>query len=270
MAMSTLKERKMSKKNKVYEYSDAYNDDFATTKLDRPSISEDYVYIRKGKIKCFLAALLYYLVAVPILWIISKLVLSTKVVGKKNARKLSKSGYCIYSNHTHYFDAFVPQVFVGFPKRTNVLAYSDALSIPVIKHIVKALGIIPVEKNPKSLIKMTEAINYYLDKNEAILIYPEGHIWPYYNGVRPLKSGPFRYPALKHLPMLAICSVWRKVWYSKKPKQTIYISEPFLYDENLNEHENCDQYAKKTLEFYTKIMSEHGLYHYIEYIKKNN
>ncbi len=259
----------MSKENRVYEYSDVYNDDFAETKLERPSVPENYVYIRKGFFRRLFSWILYYLICIPILWIVGKIWVGTKVVNRKQVKKLKHTGYCIYSNHTHYLDAFVPQVFVSRPKRTNILGYVDALTIPVAKHIVKGIGLIPVDKDPKSLIKMTEAINHYLDEKEAILIFPEAHIWPYYNGVRPLKSGPFRYPALKHLPMLAICSVWRKVWYSKKPKQTIYVSEPFFYDDKLSEHENCDLYTKKTYDFYCETMAKHGSYQYIKYVKKD-
>lgn len=255
------------KKNRTVYYSDEFNDDFAEIGLERPKLKEDYVFERKGWFKRLLGTIFYYVIALPILWIIGKFAVGVKVKNKKNLKQLKKRGYIIYGNHTHWVDAWTAQVYVARPKRTNILGYTDALSIPVARGIVKTIGLLPVENNHESLEKLTNAITHYVNKKECISIFPEAHAWPYFGGIRQFKVGSFYYPTVSKCPIAAMCTIWRKVWYSKHPKMTIYVSEPKFYDESLSQKDNVQAYHDFVYDFFVRIHEEHPSHEYIKYIK---
>ena len=258
------------KKNRIVYYKDEFNDDFGEIGLERPKLKEDYVFERKGAVKRFFATIFYYGLALPILWLVGKCAVSVKVKNRKVLKELKHKGYIIYGNHTHWVDAWTAQVFVARPKRTNILGYSDALSIPVAKGLVKGIGLLPVENNRESLTKLTNAITHYINKKECISIFPEAHVWPYYNGIRQFKVGSFFYPTVSKCPIVAMCTIWRKVWYSKKPKMTIYVSQPKYYDETLDQKANIEAYHDYVYEFFVKTHLEHQSVEYIKFIKEED
>jgi len=183
---------------------------------------------------------------------------------------LKHTGYFVYGNHTHWLDAFTVSVFVARPKRVNILGFSDALGVPIANKLVKALGLIPVGDDVASAVKMTKAINHYIDKKEVIAIFPEAHVWPYYNGVRHFVSTSFRYPSKLNVPIVPICTIYRKVWYSKRPRMTIYVGDPIYPRSEYDSHKNSDYLAEETFKYFEKVHKEHPSVEYIKYIKKED
>ena len=67
-----------------------------------------------------------------------------------------------------------------------------------------------------------------IKKKQCILIYPEGHEWPYYTSIRPFKEGAFHYPSKFNCPILPFVQIVkeRKIFKNLKPKLEIRFLKP--------------------------------------------
>lgn len=252
---------------RVFYYKDEVEDDFAKLSLERPKIDENYKFIRDNKINNFLSAILYYLIAIPVLHFIAFLD-GVRVKNKKNLKPFKHQGLFIYANHTSYLDAFIIQALTSRFKRTNIIGYSDTSSIPFVKHIARALGYLPIPSTLKGTQKLMEAIEYYIDKKQNILIYPEAHIWPTYTKIRPFKKTSFHYPAKLNSPIIPIVSVYRKSKLSKHAKITLVVGDPIYPIESFSEVQNKSYLRDKCYEQMVKISSSYNQYEYHKFLKE--
>lgn len=262
--------KKEWKKTKTIYWSDEINDDFDEVGLSRPEVPENYHYERVNPINRFFSGILYHGIAKPILGLFC-LFLGIRYKGKENLKLLKGQGAFIYANHVGISDVYKYQTTLFFfKKRVNILGYPDSLSIPVVKHIVRALGYLPVPNHGdlKNLVKLTDACKFYLDKKQFLLIYPEAHIWPYYTKIRNFPSGSFIYPSKYNAPVVPVVTTWRKPLVGKKPKQTIYVCEPIFPRSDLSPQENKDYLYNECLNAMKQISESVHQYEYIKYIKK--
>ncbi len=103
-------------------YRDELTDDFFETRTNRTvSVDGNYRYLPKNPFFRFFSFLAYYCLALPLLWLYGKLILRVRVEGRKNVRKLKKTGYVVYCNHTNWWDSFIGAVFVARPKQDGDL-----------------------------------------------------------------------------------------------------------------------------------------------------
>lgn len=261
----------MKKKNREIYYSDLLNDDFAGTNIKQVSIPKNFKYIHRNPIWRFFSAAVFYVVAIPVIWIVSTF-MGIKVVGKKNLKSLRHQGYFIYGNHTAIADAFAPQVKVLAPKRSMILSSPDAISIRGIRGLVMMLGCIPVPKDAANKDAFKEAIDYNIAKKRAIIVYPERHIWPYYTRIRPFPEDSFIYPAESLSPVVAMCTTYRhnKLNKNGKPKMTIHISRPFYADEGTSIPERKRYLHSQVYDFMIQHSAEDENVEWIRYIKKDS
>lgn len=258
---------KSDKNQRLVYYNDELNDDFGGLGLNRPDLPPDYKYIRTG-IGRFFSFLFYYLFAFPILWIMCKFY-GVKVKGRKKLRALKKVGYFLYGNHTLWIDAITPAVMIARPKRANIVGYTDAMTIPVAKSLLRPLGYLPITDKLADLKRFNKAVDYLIEHKQCIAIYPEAHIWPYYTGIRKFKFTSFRYPAKLSAPVVPFCTTYRKSRFSKKPKMTINIGDPIYPDSALSVNENTAMLAQKTYDYMLKCSREFPNYEYIRYVKND-
>lgn len=256
-------------KQKTFYYKDEVNDDFAKTHLKRPNIDENYKFIRSNKVNNFFSALLYYIICVPILATVSKID-GVKVKGRYKLKAFRNKPIFIYANHTSYLDSFVIQSLVCGYKRTNIIGYSDATTIPIAKHIARAAGYLPIPSTPKATAKFLDAIRYYTEHNQNILIYPEAHIWPTYTKIRPFLKTSFHYPAKLHVPVIPIVTVYRKSKLSKHPKMTLVVGDPIYPIDDLNDNENKQYLRDSCYEQMRKISSFYNQYEYHKFVNSSN
>ncbi len=213
---------------KTYTVKDPINDDFAGTNIKNKPVPEDYVYIHKGIFRRITAFALYYIVAFPLVFLLTKITCREKIVGKKKLKPYRKTGYFIYGNHTRTVcDAFTPSV-ITFPKKAYIIANSDCVSIKGVKRIVEDLGAIPLPGNFKSAKNFRAAIKEHSERCHTIVVYPEAHIWPYYTGIRAFSDVSFRYPAEYASPAFSFTVTYRKRKFVKRPKTVVYIDGPFF------------------------------------------
>lgn len=259
----------MAKKQTYYYHQDKL-DDFGTVGHNEKPLKDNYKYIHKNIFWRIASFILFYFIAFPILYIISKICLGVKVKNKKQFRKKLKKGegFFIYSNHCHYFDAFLYHLFVGFPNRTYVLSHADPTNIPIVKTLIALLGCFPLPNNVKNYKNFSKAMKYVLNKGSAISIYPEGTLWPYYNGLRPMPKACFKYAAINAKPIVLVAETWRKPKFFKflKPRLTLTISDLIRIDENKNIEQNTDFLYEKSLLFFEENVLKDDNISYHKYL----
>ena len=130
-------------KRTIY-YSDMMNDDFADNGIKRKKLPRDYQYISKDPLRKTADFMLHHFVATPIAYIFQKVVYCEKIVNRKVLQPYLINGFYIYGNHTRAAgDAFTPHL-IAFPRKAYILAAPEAVSIPIVRHLVKSLGGFPV------------------------------------------------------------------------------------------------------------------------------
>ena len=172
---------------------------------------------------------LLYLIAYPILFIITKLWLGLKVEGRENLNKVGDE-YITVANHINMIDCAMIVLSI-FPRIPYFLTLQSNLEIPFIKYLVMLFRGIPIPRNILGKEKMVNTIDGLLKKGEVVGIYPEGHLIPYYDGLREFKNGAFAFSVKNQVPVVPILFTYREVndirrFIRKKPFITLTILEP--------------------------------------------
>ena len=106
----------------------------------------------------------------------------------------------------------------------------------------------------------TDALDYHINKRHRVLIYPEAHIWPYYNDIRHFKSVSFKYPVNQNVPIFTATTTFKQRKGNKKPKPIIYIDGPFYPDETLPVRDRVNDLAqRKSLTNINMFIKDHYL-----------
>ncbi|MBE5732119.1 MAG: hypothetical protein E7353_03690 [Clostridiales bacterium] len=258
-----------NKKQKVIYYNDENNDDFAGTNIKTKQIDENYKYVHKNPIWRFFEFIVYYVIAIPLVWLFMRVILRVKFVNKKAVKAYKKQPYYMYGNHTGFIDAFTPNL-ISMPRKNMIVVGPDTVSIKGLRTIVKMLGALPTPGNIKSAKNFIKAMDE-THKTRNITIYPEAHIWPYYTKVRNFPDTSFSYPAKSNAPCFAFFTAYTKpkgfLSFLRKANVTVYISEPIFADENLTVSEKKKQLRNKVYEFMQEN-TKHSDYEVIKYVKK--
>ncbi|MDD4001034.1 MAG: lysophospholipid acyltransferase family protein [Bacilli bacterium] len=259
-------------KEKVIYYSDLLEDDFSNTSINQKNIEADFVFINKHLIWRSIAFVVYYLIAFPLLSLFCFFYLHLRVKGRKVLRKLKKKSYFLYGNHTNYYDAFIHSI-LNFPKKAYVIANPDAVSIKGLGQIVMMLGALPIPQNIAGMKKFCDALKVRYDEGSCITIFPEAHIWPYYNKIRPFKDTSFAFPVKLQAPVVAMVMTYRQrrwPFSNRRPYPTLYFSDIFYPNPDLSSKEAQKVLRDQVYEWMNECLKEKGSYEYIRYLKKTS
>ena len=168
--------------------------------------------------------------------------------------------------------AIVLPVMTQPGKATVIIAGHELFSINgFVTWLVRHFYAIPT---PNMDITMTEnfkeCLSFHVKKGHRVLIYPEAHIWPYYNDIRNFRSASFRYPVDDNVPVVAATTTFKKRKGNRKPKPIIYIDGPFFPDETLSHRERIEDLATRVYEAMCYRAHSDDNYAYIEYKKKSD
>ena len=260
------------KKERVIYYEDELNEDFAGNNIKVKPIKNEYKYIRKSwvfKVNAFLGK---YLISVPLLWFIDTFIFRVKIENKKVLKYFKKRGYYLYANHVLPFDPVVLPLKTHLKKKTVIIAGHELFSInPIVSDFASHMYAIPTPNNDKQMMdNFQKCLSYYIKKGERVLIFPEAHIWPYYNDIRHFKSVSFRYPVDDNVPIFVATTTFKKRKGHRKPKPIIYIDGPFFPDETLPYRERVNDLAEQAYEAMCYRAHNENNYAYIEYKKKSD
>lgn len=252
---------------KIITYRDPLHDDFANNNIQAKSIPADFPFALKGPGWAILEFLLYRLIATPLVWIIGKVGFGLRIKNRRVLRKLRKTGFYLYGNHTqNMMDAYTPTLCV-FPHHAHIITSPDAVSIPLIRRIVQLLGAIPLPDTVKGFKRFFSALSLQISRKRVVTVYPEAHIWPWYTGIRPFPDGSFGYPVRQGVPVVAFVTTFRKrrVFQKLWPCLTVTLSEPFYPETTLSEREARRLLRNQVYEFMIQKASDPENYVYYEY-----
>lgn len=220
-------------KQKIIYYADELNDEFSGDNIKPKRIDGKYKYYSNSILYKIAHFFFYRVIAVPIAYIYLKLKFHNKIINRKVLKEYKKTGYFIYANHTQNIgDAVIP-TFVAMPKDVYIIVHPNNVSMPVLGRINKYLGALPLPDDFDASKNFVCAIEKRIEENNAILIYPEAHIWPYYTKIRPFPDASFRYPINANKPVFAYVNVYKKRKKSKGVNLETHVVGPFFADENL-------------------------------------
>ncbi len=217
------------KPRRVIRYSDPLRDDFTrTTGRVRPRlIDESYPYEHRSPLWRALSFLLYRLLATPLGYLFCRLRFGIRFRNRRVLRRLP-GGFFLYGNHTQAAaDAFIPTL-LSFPRRCHVIVGPEAVSLPVVGRLVPLLGGLPLAATLGGKRHFCAALERRARAGDAIAVYPEAHIWEYYNGIRPYGDVSFSYPARLGLPAVGFTVTYRqrRLLRGARPLITVTVSEP--------------------------------------------
>ena len=261
----------MRKPRKTVYYRDPVHDDFAGTHIETCVIDKTYPY-RRGRVWRFFSNVLYYPIALPLVWLLHRGIQGIRFVNR-SARKAVSGPVFLYGNHTAVFDAYTPAL-LSCGRRASILAGADAFSIRGLRTIVQMLGGIAVPNRLDGMKPFYEAVEDAYRRGEDIAIFPEAHIWPYYNGVRPFPDTSFAYPVRLNAPVIAYFIAYEPPQgidklLGRRTTKRIYLSEPFYPDPALPERAAKRKLRDEVFAFMERTAKAHSTEVVIEYIQRS-
>ncbi len=215
------------------------------------NIDESYKYVPSGIIFNLFSNILYYLIAFPILKVLTKIVYDLKIEGKENIKNL-KGGAISVSNHVLFLDCAMIGLAFGFKKRVYYTTREGSFKIPFVRKLIKLLRAIPIPSGIKNKERFVKAINNLLQDGKVVHFYPESALWPYCSKLRNFKTGPFDFAIKNNSQVVPIVFKFRKPKgirkIFKKKKDVTLIILPSIKGDMLSEEVNNKMLAIKLKE----------------------
>ncbi len=256
---------------RIIYYRDAENEDYAGTDINTKSVGADFPFAPIGVLWKFFAFIAYYVIAIPLVFFYCYVICGFRVKNRKAIKKIRKTAFFLYANHSHFTDAFLAPI-VAFPKRAYVIVGPDTVSIKGLRNFVQMVGAIPIPDGLRGMPSFLNAIRLRTEENCCVSVFPEAHMWNYCTFLRPFKSGSFRYPIHLGVPSVAVAVTYqqRKLPFLKKPKRTVFISDPFFPDNTLSAKDAQRKLQSEVETFLKDKLETCSTYRYYDYRPKTD
>ena len=163
-------------------------------------IGTGYDYLGDSLFYRFLFALLKP-IALGVFAILNPLLLGFQFHGRENIQRLRGRGAISICNHVHPLDCtMLGSAF--FDHRLYFATLHSNLEIPLIRHLVKGLGGMPIPRSFRKMPAFSDAVGEAVRRGQIVQIYPEGVLRFYYPGIRRFKNGAFAYAYDNNVPLL--------------------------------------------------------------------
>ena len=202
----------MSRYPKKTLYYESRSQDFFKKAQKEKGAQKPFDYANNRLGFRLLSFILHRIVAPPFAHFYAKVFLREKIIGRAilKAAKREGRGFILVGNHTQPIgDAFGSNL-VAFPTRAHVVVHPDNLSLPVIGRLTPYLGAIPTPGTLREARQFSEAVAEKLSRGRAVVIFPEAHVWPFYTGLRPFKSGALDPAVRAGVPAFCFSRVYKK------------------------------------------------------------
>jgi len=163
--------------------------------------------------------------------------------------------------HNQFGDAFMPRLVIN--KRFNTIVSSANLGIPVLGKILPMLAALTIPDKISQTKKFMKSVSYRINQKRAVIIYPEGHVWPYYTKIREFPNSAFKFPILNKVPSFCMTTTYYKRKNKNKPGIKIYVDGPFFANPEISVKEQENELCSKIFE----TMQKRSLNSNCEYIK---
>lgn len=208
--------------------------------------------------------ILYYVIAIPLLWLLDKLLFNFKIVGKENIQKI-KSGKITISNHIHPLDCTMNGL-ANLPNKVYFTTIQSNVEVPITGKIVRLLNGIPIPEGQNEKVIFFSNLKKLLEKNKTVHFYPEAELIPYCKEIREFKSGAFRLAVDSNVPIVPLVFKFvepygiRK-YIKKKPFFELHVLPAIYPDTTLSRMEAVKKLKNDCYENMNKlltIVSEYG------------
>lgn len=206
----------------------------------------------------FFSNTLYYLIAFPILKIVTKLVYDLKIEGIENIRNIEGPVISV-SNHVLVLDCAMVGLSYG-AKEVYYTTQQESFEIPVVRHLIKLLHAIPIPRGIKNKKRFIEVINEALQGESCVHFYPEAVLVPYDTNIRPFKSGAFDFAVKNEVPIVPMVFCFRepvglRKIFKRKKDVTLVILEPITCMDTGEDIKQRVEYLKQeTYERMNKVL----------------
>ena len=198
------------------------------------SVGEDYDYRRQGFF-CRLGSGILRTVVFLLLSVWNYLAYGMVIDGKENLKGVR--GAVTVCNHVHPMDCTMVDLAV-FPRPIHYVTLDTNFRIPVVRHLIRWLGAVPLSHSPHQMGRLFTAMGQAMHDGELVQIYPEGVLIPYCGDLRKFKNGAFRLAADQAVPVVPMVITQEPPsgllkLYKKKPCLHLHILPPLHPDPSL-------------------------------------
>ena len=258
----------MKTEERIIYYKDELNDDFSGLNVDVRPLGEKYRYMRTGRFFKLFEFVFYYAVMIPVVYMLQKVYSHQKFANRKVLKQAKKDGCFIVSNHTQVqSDSYIGPL-ATYPKKCFIISNPHVLSVRGLRLGMQAYGVIPLGSNLKEKKDFLRCVETRINEGNAVIVYPEAHVWPYYTKIRPFDDRSFRYLSKLGKPMFVLTNCYQKRKFFKRPQIVTYADGPFYPNPDLNGNDVAKQLRDIAYETMCKRVREHSTYEYIKYIKE--
>lgn len=258
----------MKTEDRIIYYRDELNDDFSGLSITVKPLGEKYRYIRSSRFFKIFEFLFYYIVMIPVVYMLQKLICHQKFANRKVLRQAKKDGCFLVSNHTQVqSDSYIGPL-ATFPKKCFIISNPHVLSVRGLRLGMQAYGVIPLGSNWEEKKQFLHCVETRLQEGKAVIVYPEAHVWPYYTKIRPFDSQAFWYLSKQKKPMFVLTNCYQKRWFFKRPQIVTYADGPFYPRDDLNGIEAAEELRNIAYHTMCERVARHTTCEYIQYIKE--
>lgn len=168
-----------------------------------------------------LSAMTYYVIALPILSLYTRIFLNFRVKGKKNLERMY-GGFVVVSNHVHTLDSVM--CALGIAMRKPIFTGMQAnFNRKIIGFLIKTLGSVPVSatmvENRVFFYELAKKARY----GRVIHMFPEGELKKGDQVIRALKKGAFKIAVDASVPVIPMAVKFEKKVSKNRKKAKKYI-----------------------------------------------
>lgn len=223
------------------------------------NVSRNYRYINHNFIFKVFSNILYYFIAAPILFVLTKIIFDVKYESRENLKNI-QTGKITVCNHVNTLDCCLMGL-ANLPEKLYFTSLESNFQIPVVRHLIKLLNTIPIPTKPSCKKDFIEAVDTLLQNGSTIHFYPEGSLWPYYKKIRNFKTGAFDFAVQNNVPIVPCIICYRKPTgirklFKKKDCITVKILEPELPNTSLNKKESVIELKNRVHKKMEKVSEE--------------
>ncbi len=150
-----------------------------------------------------------------------------KVIGKENMPM--EGGYVLCCNHIGVNDIFL--LGTVYKRQLHFLSKKEWFSVPLFKHLFRALGAIPLDRGGKDIGALKNAIEC-AKSGKTVAIFPQGHRYPGVNPKdTPIKNGGALIAYKAHCGIIPVCIRTKDVKYRFLRKIEVIFGKPLGFDE---------------------------------------
>ncbi len=186
-------------------------------------------------------------ISVTIVYIIFKPILKKffkfEIVGKDNITKID-TGAVTVCNHIHYLDC-VMLANAFWNREIYFLSLKNNFEIPVIRHIIRCLGAVPIPDTLSGYIELYSQLSEKVKAGSLFHIYPEGSLRPGCKTLREFKKGAFSFALLYDVPIVPCIIKMNKT--KRQRKTELIILEPIYANKELSKKEQINQLKQEVI-----------------------